>query len=162
MDRSTAVLLDASDGEALWFLGTLAVIKVDGKQTGGRFALFEAWLPKHAAPPVHSHPQDETFIVLEGDVTVVIGGVSRRCKEGAIASAPGGTPHSFFVHSETARMLTLSTPAGIEDFVRSLSDPATERRIPDDDYPYPAKEKIDAAFAAAGIKVLGPPPELGD
>jgi quercetin dioxygenase-like cupin family protein len=51
--------------ETLWFLGTLARIKLDGEQTNGRFALWEAVLPRDAAPPLHSHPQDETLYVLE-------------------------------------------------------------------------------------------------
>ena len=55
--------------EDLWFLGTLARIKLDGHHTGGRFALWEGVLPRGAAPPLHSHPQDETFYVIEGEVT---------------------------------------------------------------------------------------------
>ena len=53
-------------GETLWFLGTLARIKLDGQQTAGRFALWEGVLPRGAAPPFHTHPQAETFYVLEG------------------------------------------------------------------------------------------------
>src|SRR5581483_5360005 len=56
-------------GEPLWFLGTLARMKLTGEDTGGRFALWDGVLPRGAAPPLHSHPQDETFYVLEGDVT---------------------------------------------------------------------------------------------
>ena len=51
-------------GEPLWFLGTLARILVDGQATGGRFALIDLTLPKGAAPPLHSHPEDETFQAL--------------------------------------------------------------------------------------------------
>ena len=56
-------------GEVLWFLGTLARVKLEGRQTGGRFALWEGVLPPGAAPPLHSHPQDETFYILEGELT---------------------------------------------------------------------------------------------
>lgn len=51
---------------------TLARLKLGGEQTGGRFALWEGVLPHGAAPPLHSHPQDETFYVLEGEVTAWI------------------------------------------------------------------------------------------
>ncbi len=37
---------------------------------------------------------------------------------------PGGTPHTFRVESDTTRILTLSTPAGVERFARALSEPA--------------------------------------
>lgn len=43
-------------GENLWFLGTLARLKLEGRHTGGRFALWEGVLPRGAAPPLHSHP----------------------------------------------------------------------------------------------------------
>jgi Cupin domain len=55
--------------EPLWFLGTLMRIKLDGAQTAGRFALADGVLPRGASPPLHSHPQDETFYVLEGELT---------------------------------------------------------------------------------------------
>src|ERR1700746_221000 len=113
---------DGAD-EPLWFLGTLARIKLDGEQTGGRFALFEGELPHGAAPPLHSHPQDETFYVLDGEVTVWVDDEPRLCRAGAVAFAPAGTPHTFRVESDTARMLFLSTPAGIEDYVRALGEP---------------------------------------
>ena len=58
-----------TDSEDLWFLGTLARMKLEGGQTGGKFALWEGVLPHGAAPPLHSHPQDETFYVIDGEVT---------------------------------------------------------------------------------------------
>lgn len=113
-----------SETQPLWFLGTLARILLDGGQTGGVFAAFEVTLPYGASPPLHSHPQDESFYVLDGEVTVWVEDEPRHCRTGAMAFAPGGTPHSFRVESDTARMLVLSTPAGIEDYVRALAEPA--------------------------------------
>jgi quercetin dioxygenase-like cupin family protein len=128
----------SGDGEILWFLGTLARVKLDGRRTGGRFALWEGVLPRGAAPPLHTHPQDETFYVIEGEVTAWIvepelaGGPAedwltnraRCCGPGAVVFAPGGTPHTFQVESDTLRALFLSTPAGIEEMVRGLGEPA--------------------------------------
>ena len=128
------------DGEKLWFLGTLAVMKLDGSQTDGRFAMWQGVLPVGAAPPLHSHPQDETFVVLEGEVTAWIvesaladddsdtpewvRSCGERCTPGTAVFAPGGTPHTFRVESDTAKMLFVSTPAGIENYVRALGEPA--------------------------------------
>lgn len=156
-----SIALEPNGGEARWFLGTLATIKIDGDQTGGRFAIFESLLPKEAAPPLHSHPQDETFYVLDGVLTVWLNGVPRRCTAGSFATFPGGVPHTFFVESETARVLVISTPAGIESFVRALSEPAAERRLPDDDR-YPETETIKAVFAACEVAILGPAPTRED
>jgi quercetin dioxygenase-like cupin family protein len=99
----------------LWFLGTLVHLKLTSRQTGGRFGLWEGVLPRGAAPPLHSHPQDETFYVLDGEVTVWlvarelaedrdwVKACPRRCGTGDYALAPGGTPHAFRVESDTAR-----------------------------------------------------------
>jgi quercetin dioxygenase-like cupin family protein len=113
------------DQDPLWFLGTLARLKLDGEQTGGRFALWESVLPHGAAPPLHSHPQDETFYVLEGEVTAWIvepervddqatplgwvADCAQRGGLGMVVFAPSGTPHTFRVESETAKMLFLSS-----------------------------------------------------
>ena len=42
---------------ALWFLGTLVRVKLDGEDTGGRLGLFEVTMPGGASPPLHSHRQ---------------------------------------------------------------------------------------------------------
>ena len=74
--------------EPLWFLGTLVRPKLTGEQTGGRFALWEGVLPRGAAPPLHSHPQDETFYVLEGELAVWLGEERRSGGPGAVFFAP--------------------------------------------------------------------------
>jgi quercetin dioxygenase-like cupin family protein len=168
----------AAGGEALWFLGTLARVKLAGDQTGGRFALWEGVLPRGAAPPLHSHPQDETFYLLEGDVTVWLvepgpaddGGSppewvrtrARPCRPGAAVFAPGGVPHTFRVESDTARMLFLSTPAGIEEYVRALAEPARWPWLqPPPDGPRVAAERIADVERELGMVRHGPPPPPG-
>lgn len=162
-------------GEALWFLGTLARMKLDGAQTAGRFSLWDGTLPHGAAPPLHSHPQDETFYVLEGEVTAWIvepelarrGGEppvwltsrGRRCGVGSVAFAPGGMPHTFRVESDTARMLFLSTPAGIEEMVRGLAEPARWPWLqPPPEGPRVPAAEVAAVEARTGVVRHGPSP----
>jgi quercetin dioxygenase-like cupin family protein len=156
--------------EPLWFLGTLARMKLTGEQTGGRFALWEGVLPQGAAPPLHSHPQDETFIVLDGEMTawVVPDGDDtpgwaetrgRRCRSGATVLAPAGVPHTFRIESDTARMLFLSTPAGIEDYVMALSEPARWPWLqPPPDGPRVPPDRVAAVERELGVVRHGPPP----
>jgi quercetin dioxygenase-like cupin family protein len=162
-------------GEApLWFLGTLARFKLDGHATGGRFALWEAVAPKNAAPPLHSHPQDETFYVLEGELTIWVmepeactdtGWVDERgvrCGPGSVMFAPGGMPHTFRAESDTARVLVLSTPAGIDDYVRALSEPARWPWLqPPPDGPRVDAERMAAVEQERGMVRHGPPPPPG-
>jgi quercetin dioxygenase-like cupin family protein len=158
-ERERVIPSVVSESEPLWFLGTLARVLLDGEQTGGRFGVFEVLLPKGASPPLHSHPQDETLYILEGEATVWIDQEPRVCRAGAIAFAPGGSPHSFRVESDTARMLVLSTPAGIEDYVRALSEPAAWPWLqPPSEGPRVAPERIEAVERELGMVRHGPPP----
>ncbi|MGH2936322.1 MAG: quercetin 2,3-dioxygenase [Gaiellaceae bacterium] len=149
-----------TDSEPLWFLGTLVRPKLTGAQTGGRFALWEGVLPRGAAPPLHTHPQDETFYVLEGRVAVWAGGAeAQACGPGAAIFVPGGAPHSFRVESDIARMLFLSTPAGIEAFVHALSEPAAWPWLqPPPNGPRVPLERLAAVEREHGVVRCGPPP----
>jgi quercetin dioxygenase-like cupin family protein len=164
-----------SDGDTLWFLGTLAKMKLDGRQTGGRFALWEGVFPHGAAPPLHSHPQDETFYVLEGEITawLVEPELARdavdpsawvdtrgtRCPSGTVVFAPGGTPHTFRVESDTARMLMLSTPGGIDNLVRGLAEPARWPWLqPPPDGPRVPPERVALVERDTDTVRYGPPP----
>jgi quercetin dioxygenase-like cupin family protein len=159
----------------LWFLGTLVHTKLSGAQTRGRFALQEALLPRGAAPPLHSHPQDETLYVLEGKVTVWIvepelardpSGAwvqthARACEPGATILAPAGTPHTFRVETDTARMLYLSTPAGIEDYIHALAEPARWPWLPAPaDGPRVAPDRLAAVERRHGVVRHAPPPPV--
>src|SRR3954453_15809763 len=110
--------LSPGEGEQLWFLGTLATIRVPGEAVGDRFALIEFLFPHHASPPLHTHPCDETFIVLDGHLTLDAAGQRFELDSGATAVFAIGVAHTFRVDSERAHVLTLSTPAGLERMCR--------------------------------------------
>jgi quercetin dioxygenase-like cupin family protein len=147
----------AGEGERLWFLGTLATIRIPGEAVGDRYALIEFLFPNGASPPLHTHPQDESYIVLEGQLTIKAGQERFELRPGGSAAVPMGTPHTFRVDSDTARVLVLSTPAGLERFVRDGSVPATEATLPAPDTPRPSPERIEQIFAEHGQVNLGPP-----
>ena len=96
----------AGEGERLWFVGTLATIRVPGEAVEDRYALIEFLFPRHASPPRHTHPQDESYIVLEGRLTVQAGEQRFELGPGDAADVPMGVPHTFRVDSETARAAT--------------------------------------------------------
>jgi quercetin dioxygenase-like cupin family protein len=176
---TTGVVVPAGSTTPLWFLGTLARITLDGAATGGRLGLFEGVFPHGAAPPLHSHPQDESFYVLEGEVTAWIVDSQRLatddgesgwvrecghpCRVGALVYAPGGTPHTFRVESDTARMLFISTPAGVEEYVRALAEPAQWPWLqPPPDGPRVPVERLQAVEQELAVIRHGPaPPPAG-
>jgi quercetin dioxygenase-like cupin family protein len=146
-----------SEGQRRWFLGTLATIRVPGEAVDGRFALIEFFFPHHASPPRHTHPQDESYIVLDGRLTVVAGDQRLLLTVGEVAVIPMGVPHTFRVDSETARVLVLSTPAGLERMVLDGSTPASAATLPPAGTPRPSPEELNRIFAAHGQVNCGPP-----
>ena len=145
------------EGERLWFLGTLATIRVPGEAVDGRFALIEFLFPHHASPPLHTHPQDESYFVLEGRLTVQAGERRFVLEAGAAAVVPMGVAHTFRVDSYTARVLVLSTPAGLERFVRDGAVPASTSTLPPADAPRPTPDELGRIFAVHGQVNVGPP-----
>lgn len=153
----TPYALGSEDGEALWFFGTLLTVKAGAEQTGGRFALVEQYAPRGMATPLHIQPEDdETFYVLEGDLTFYIeDGQPIPAPAGSFVHIPAGTPHAFQVDSETARFLDLTTPQH-ESFMRAAGEPAQERVLPPPGPP--DMERVGAAAQKYGVDIVGPPP----
>ncbi|MEA2134015.1 MAG: hypothetical protein QOC68_1924 [Solirubrobacteraceae bacterium] len=147
----------AGEGEQLWFVGTLAIIRVPGEAVGGRYALIEFLFPRGASPARHTHPQDESYVVVDGQLTVEAGERRFELGPGGTAAIPMGVAHTFRVDSETARVLVLSTPAGLERFVRDGSFPAAAATLPPPDAPRPSGEELARIFEAHGAVNVGPP-----
>src|SRR3954468_24408034 len=152
----------SEDGEQLWFLGTLATVRVPGEVVDGRFAIIEFLFPQHASPPRHTHPQDESYVVLDGRLTIESGDERFVLEEGGVAVVPMGVVHTFRVDSETARVLVLSTPSGLERLVRDGSVTATSATLPPADAPRPTPEELARVFKAHGQVNCGPPLAPGD
>jgi quercetin dioxygenase-like cupin family protein len=59
---------------SVWYNGSLFTFLATGEETQGQFALIEALARKGNVPPRHiHHREDETFYVLEGEITVSVG-----------------------------------------------------------------------------------------
>ena len=152
-----AVATALGEGERWWFVGTLATIRVPGAAVDGRFDLTEFLFPHHASPPLHTHPVDETFVVLEGHLTVVAAERRFGLQPGGIGAFPAGVAHTFRVDSDTARALVLSTPSGLERLYRDAGVPATAATLPPPDTPRPSPDEMRRIFEASGQVNLGPP-----
>jgi quercetin dioxygenase-like cupin family protein len=156
---STAVPIVRQDGEGerLWFYGGgVHTWKATERETEGAFILFEAVMSRGKVTPLHTHPCDETMIVLEGELLVHVQGEEYQLGRQGVLMAPRGVPHAFMVTSETATMLVLETPGGSEAFYRGASVTATEEIV--------AAAPVDMARVQrsakenGGIEIVGPPP----
>jgi quercetin dioxygenase-like cupin family protein len=86
------------------------------EQSGGHVAVMDNTVPAGiTGPPLHHHAFDETFYVLEGELTFQLDGERLTRRAGELAFAPRDVPHTFTnLSGEPARMLLVCTPAGFE------------------------------------------------
>ena len=153
------IALPPNGGEALWFMGSLALVKSDAQSTGGAVAVIEHVSPPGSGSPLHRHTrEDEWFYVIEGELTFAVGDDVIPAPAGSFIYGPRGIPHTFLVTSETpARFLLVTEPAGFEGFMRALSIPAQELAPPPPPDGPPDMQRVVAAAAEHGIEILGPP-----
>jgi quercetin dioxygenase-like cupin family protein len=133
----------------------LAVIKATGADTGGRIAIIEVTEPPGAVAPRHvHHKEDEGFWVLEGEVTLDVGGTTIVARAGDYAFGPRDLPHSYRVGPDGCRMLFIVTPAGFEDLVRLITVPAESRSLPPSPQEPPDAAGVPALVASYGCELL--------
>jgi len=152
-----AVVLEPGEGEATWFLRGRLTIKATGASTGGGFSLTEVVIPPGFSPPVHiHHREDESFYVLEGELTVQCGEETFPAKAGTFVTLPRDVPHGFVVEGQTpVRMLNLMTPGGGEGFFVEAGRPALTEGLPPAGPP--DIERLQQASVKYGSELVGPP-----
>jgi len=96
-------------------------------------------------------------VVLDGRLTVESGGDRFTLTSGAVGVIPKHVPHTFRVDSETARVLVLSTPSGIELMILDASVPASSPTLPPSDAPRPTADDLARIFEVHGQVNCGPP-----
>jgi len=137
--------LSTEAGEPWWWFGGLALIKIAGNQTGGRYSLIEMLWPSNLEVPLHVHTREnELFYVLEGKIAYRVGDVRADVSAGNTVFAPRNIPHGFIVTSaEPARYLIVYSPSGFEGFIRDTSTPAQDLVLPPPATP-PTPAQIEA------------------
>ena len=150
--------------EPLWFLDTLVVPRVPAAYSPDGLSVLESRARRGDSPPLHTHSEDELFVVIDGELLIKAGGEERTLRAGETLLGPRGVPHTYLVTSDDARWLTVTAKGDFEAFVRSFSRPATERDLPEASGP-PSPEQ-EAALAEAchrhGIELVGPPLHPGE
>jgi quercetin dioxygenase-like cupin family protein len=149
-------------GADVWWKSGRITVKVAGAETGNAFSQVESADPRGSGPPLHlHHNEDETFYVLEGEVTVFVGEERFDLSAGDYLFAPREVAHAYVVRSERARMLGTLCPAGLEQLIVSLGVPVTGAEPPTDAVMPPMDEMV-RLFAAYGCEILGPPLSLDE
>jgi quercetin dioxygenase-like cupin family protein len=144
----------------LWTGRTTFDLVLDAAHTQGSVALLDQVGERGDVTPMHIHHDEaEIFYVLEGSVVAWAGDDRLSLGVGGALYLPSGQPHAFGVVSPTARLISVTAPAGFGAFVRAAGIPV------EGDVPASWEFDVGALMAAAPehrIDIVGPPPALPD
>jgi quercetin dioxygenase-like cupin family protein len=145
-------------GAAYWGPGELMTFLITGEETGGAYFMAELSVaPGGGTPPHIHHREDESFHLLEGTLTIQVGGDTITASADDFVYLPRGIAHSFKNTGDgCAKAVVFTTPAGLEGFFAEVFEPVADRSAT----PLPAsKELIGRALAAGpryGLELLPP------
>ncbi len=104
----------------------------------------------HNGPPLHVHPFEESFYILEGSFVFEIDGVAHNAGPGDFVHVRANVPHVFQnTADQDGRYLILIRPAGVENFFAACAAHAISN--PND---FAAMNALGESY---GTKVLGQP-----
>lgn len=150
-------LRQPNEGQTVAVVGDVYRFMATGDDTDGKYAMFEAVVRPGGGPPPHIHSrEEESFYVLEGEITFQVGDDRIVAKAGTFANMPVGSLHSFKNDTDkTARMVISVAPAGLEKMFLEVGKPVAFGQ----QAPLPSKAEIDKLLAVApsyGIEIWLP------
>jgi quercetin dioxygenase-like cupin family protein len=100
-----------------------AIFKADEDETAGAYSISEWWLePNTQGPGPHSHPEDDTFFVLEGTMSLLVGETWIDAPAGSFVLVPGGTTHDFQNRSDRRAGVLNFTPCVFEPEMPDIAE----------------------------------------
>jgi quercetin dioxygenase-like cupin family protein len=147
----------AGAGAAYCGPGDRITFLITGAETGGAFFMAEVSVAPGGGPPPHAHSrEDESFYVQQGTLSVQVGDQALNVSAGDFVHMPRGMAHSFKnTGEETAKLLMVATPAGLENYFAEVFVPAADIA----DIPQIAETVIGRAMKTApkyGLELLLP------
>lgn len=124
------------EGQAYLIGPEMVTIKVPGAETEGTHLVVQVDTPPGGGPPLHTHPAQEIFFVLEGEFEfpTVRDGLQKTTRSGAgsVVHVPGGIPHTYHnVGMGPGRLLGVLSPAAeMEAFFREAGLPVEDPAHP--------------------------------
>lgn len=115
----------------------------------------EARLRAGEMTPLHAHDMEESFLVLDGSLTVHAGGETARLGAGRTLTVPAGVAHALVANVDT-RYLACTHAREADryaDFMRAVAVPGGDGPADDD-------AVVEFLARANGITLHGPPGTL--
>ena len=137
-------------GPPIHMIGNILRTKLAITDANGSITIMENTVSAHNGPPLHIHPFEESFYILEGDFLFEIDGTPLHAAPGDFVHVPSSVPHVFQNTTDRdARYFIVIRPGGIEKFFTECAAHAVNN--PND---IAAMNTLGESY---GVKILGPP-----
>lgn len=127
-------------------------------ESSGRLSICEMLVPHWAGAPYHlHHTEDEFFFVVSGAIEFTLDGRQVTAQAGDAVFGPHGFPHCFRAVAETpSRLLTISSPGGLDRFFADVFRHLVGAQLPTPDVLIPLYRRHDMCYL--GPSPVFPPP----
>ena len=117
------------DGGNLYERANDMYVKVTADDTGGSYEVCEERCPAGFASRPHMHTvSHETFYVLEGSATFLLGKEVHKGKTGDLIHIPPGVPHQMIAGEHGVRVLMVYSPGTTEAMFADMTALTPEER----------------------------------
>jgi len=147
---NTSPLRPATSENALWIMGGRMTVKVTGADSRGAMSILEMQVGAGFQAPLHAHAGVEYMQVLDGTAWFEIDGQRFEGGPGTAVVIPAEADESWGAVTD-ARLLIVSTPAGLDAVFSAFGEPARDRGLPPPPDAPPSPEAM-AQMAALGEK----------
>lgn len=104
---------------ALNVVGEQITVLASGTQTGS-YEIFLQVGSEGSGPPPHSHPWDEAFYVLKGQIVFGVDAAETMASPGTLVHLPAGTTHWFRFGEGGGEMLSMTSREGASSLFTDL------------------------------------------
>ena len=119
MTAKPFIVVPENYAPALDVVGEHITVLAPGEATEG-YEIFLQRGPEGSGPPPHSHPWDESFYVVKGQIDFGIGGDSKTASPGTLVHLPAGTVH-WFRFGAGGEMISITSRLGASRMFADLA-----------------------------------------
>jgi quercetin dioxygenase-like cupin family protein len=111
----------ATEGEVIQFRKTKMILKTPANENNGGYLQLLMTHPPHIGPSLHIHPNGpETFLVVEGSYTFILGENIIETTKGDFVFIPQNIPHKYNA-GEHGGQLLVTTPESVVNYFKTIS-----------------------------------------
>ena len=119
MNAKAFVVTPKEYPQPLNVVGELITVLASGAATQG-YEIFLQQGPEGSGPPPHSHPWDESFYVVKGEVEFGVDDERHVAAAGTLVHLPAGTTHWFRIRKGGCEMISMTARLGASEMFTDI------------------------------------------